>query len=350
MDFDTAEMDSLSSIMAEYETPEYADAYLQRRQQLRNIFASYRSATPEQKERLNDLVKRHTENCHTTENSEIRRRHNTFVLRYIADRQYTPKEIARIQGITVRTVYKDLNRVLDDMMVLVFGDEGLPPQIRKNTEAAVCGNEGMTGPARKRGAPIGNRNAVGNHGGAPLNNTNALKHGGYAAISSDDLTEREWELVAAMPTDCEQLLMDEISLLSVREWRIMHRIAKLRGVENGLIKAATVRTEEKREFSGEEEQREYQACVDAAVQAGERLPGHPYRITVTQEAVHNIILRMEDDLTRCQEIKRKAVELLSQMQTDLAPSSTDIDDMIIAALRGPQRKGTGPEIADPRRF
>lgn len=194
---------------------------------------------------------------------------------------------------------------------------------------------------RKRGAPIGNRNAVGNHGGAPLNNTNALKHGGYAAISWDDLTEPEWELVAAMPTDCEQLLMDEISLLSVRERRIMHRIAKLRGVENGLMNAATVRTEEKREFSSEAEQREYQEFMDAAVQAGDRLPGHPYRITVTQEAVHNIILRMEDDLTRCQEIKRKAVELLAQMQTDLAPSSTDIDDMIIAALRGPQSEGKG---------
>lgn len=191
---------------------------------------------------------------------------------------------------------------------------------------------------RKRGAPIGNRNAVGNHGGAPLNNTNALKHGGYAAISWDDLTEPEWELVAAMPTDCEQLLMDEISLLSVRERRIMHRIVKLRGVENGLIKAATVRTEEKREFSGEEERREYQAFMDAAVQAGDRLPGHPYRITVTQGAVHNIILRMEDDLTRCQEIKRKAVELLAKMQTDLAPSNTEIDAMIIAALSGPRRE------------
>ena len=194
---------------------------------------------------------------------------------------------------------------------------------------------------RKRGAPVGNRNAVGNHGGAPLNNTNALKHGGYAAISWDDLTEREWELVAAMPTDCEQLLIDEISLLSVRERRIMHRIAKLRDVECGMVKAATMRTEEKREFSGEEEQREYQAIMDAAVQAGDRLPGQPYRITVTQEAVHNIILRMEDDLTRCQEIKRKAVELLAQMQTDLAPSNTEIDAMIIAALRGPQREGTG---------
>ena len=194
---------------------------------------------------------------------------------------------------------------------------------------------------RKRGAPMGNRNAVGNHGGAPLNNTNALKHGGYAAISWDDLTEPEWELVAAMPTDCEQLLMDEISLLSVRERRIMHRIAKLRGVESGLVKAATVRTEEKREFSGEEERRGYQGIMDAAVQAGDRMPGQPYRITVTQEAVHNIILRMEDDLTRCQEIKRKAVELLAQMQTDLAPSNTEIDAMIIAALSGQRREETG---------
>lgn len=30
---------------------------------------------------------------------------------------------------------------------------------------------------RKRDAPKGGRNAVGNHGGAPLNNTNVIKHG-----------------------------------------------------------------------------------------------------------------------------------------------------------------------------
>ena len=46
-------------------------------------------------------------------------------------------------------------------------------------------------------------------------------------------------------------------------------------------------------------------------------------------------------MTRFQEIKRKAVELLAQMQTDLAPSNTEIDAMIIAALSGPRREETG---------
>lgn len=32
----------------------------------------------------------------------------------------------------------------------------------------------------KRGAPLGNKNAVGNRGGAPLGNRNAWKHGAYS--------------------------------------------------------------------------------------------------------------------------------------------------------------------------
>lgn len=35
---------------------------------------------------------------------------------------------------------------------------------------------------RKRGAPIGNRNAVGNNGGAPFGNLNAEKHGFYTNL------------------------------------------------------------------------------------------------------------------------------------------------------------------------
>lgn len=35
----------------------------------------------------------------------------------------------------------------------------------------------------KRGAPLGNKNALGNHGGASLRNRNAWKHGAYSVLT-----------------------------------------------------------------------------------------------------------------------------------------------------------------------
>ena len=80
-------------------------------------------------------------------------------------------------------------------------------------------------------APKGNKNAVGNRGGAPKGNTNALKHGGYAKIFWEDLTPEENSMVRTMPTEPEELLFDQIKLLTVREYRIMRRIAQLSGIE-----------------------------------------------------------------------------------------------------------------------
>ena len=49
---------------------------------------------------------------------------------------------------------------------------------------------------RKRGAPKGNKNAVGNKGGAPFGNANAVKHGlfmdlGYRILMDQVLKETE---------------------------------------------------------------------------------------------------------------------------------------------------------------
>jgi len=76
-----------------------------------------------------------------------------------------------------------------------------------------------------RGAPFKNRNAVGNKGGAaPEKNKNALKTGEFEALFFDALDSEEMSLIAAMPPGKEQLLLQEIQLLTVRERRMMKRI------------------------------------------------------------------------------------------------------------------------------
>lgn len=129
-DFDTTVQEGIqavNSLFSEYASEEYATRYMQRRQWIRSAFRNYRSSSPEEQGYLKRLVELHTEQCRIRGSTESRRRHNAFVLAYITDRKHTPKEIARMQRLTPRAVWKDLNHVFDDMMILAFGVDGMKP-------------------------------------------------------------------------------------------------------------------------------------------------------------------------------------------------------------------------------
>lgn len=78
------------------------------------------------------------------------------------------------------------------------------------------------------GAPKGNVNAVGNHGGAPPGNTNALKHGGWSAVMFGSWSEENRAAIEQCDksVDVEDLLVQELQLLTARESFLMQRIAK----------------------------------------------------------------------------------------------------------------------------
>lgn len=101
--------------------------YEQRRQWLRELTANYRSACGDHKAFVTQLVELHEQLCLGFGADEYGRRHNTFLMAYVTDRKYSYKEIASIQGITRRTVGKDIDHVLDDMMLLAFGVDGIKP-------------------------------------------------------------------------------------------------------------------------------------------------------------------------------------------------------------------------------
>lgn len=88
-----------------------------------------------------------------------------------------------------------------------------------------------------RGAPRGNKNAVGNKGGAPKGNKNHLIHGGYATVTWDTLTDEERSLIDDIPTDEKTLLIEQIRLYTVRERRELKAIqtAKEQGEEQAII-------------------------------------------------------------------------------------------------------------------
>ena len=175
-------------------------------------------------------------------------------------------------------------------------------------------------PKKPRGAPIGNQNAVGNAGGgAPLGNTNALKHGGYSSIFWDTLSEREKEMIDTMDKTVEQQLIEEIKLLTVREHRILHNLQKYRNLlDSGehLVKSGTSRKEVLRDFDTEEDREKFAELARKAEERGDKLPGNEYELTTKREATIDLIHRLEDALTRCQNEKRRCLDSLHKVQSE----------------------------------
>jgi uncharacterized protein YjcR len=73
----------------------------------------------------------------------------------------------------------------------------------------------------KRGAPKGNKNAVGNDGGAPSGNLNAIKHGAYQSLYADMLSTED-KILFNM-TNSSINVDDEIKLLRLKIARLLNR-------------------------------------------------------------------------------------------------------------------------------
>lgn len=85
--------------------------------------------------------------------------------------------------------------------------------------------------ARKKGGQPGNKNAKGHGGTGPPGNKNAVKTGEFEALFFDTLDVDEQKLIQTVQPDKEQLLLQEIQLLTVRERRMLKRIDQLRQME-----------------------------------------------------------------------------------------------------------------------
>ena len=188
--------------------------------------------------------------------------------------------------------------------------------------------------ARKRGGQPGNKNAKGHGGTGPPGNQNALKHGGYSQIFWDTLSEKEKELIETMEKTPEQMLLDEISLLTVREHRIMTRIKYYQDLKGGLALESVLRSEDKRQFANENEKLLYDERIEEKVAAGDRLPGHAYHVQNRTESTYNIIQRLEEALSRCQDQKRRAIDSLTKLYSESGQikGSTVADDWVAAVL------------------
>jgi len=180
---------------------------------------------------------------------------------------------------------------------------------------------------RARGAPKGNQNAVGSHEGAPLRNQNNLKHGAYAQVYWDALEDEELAMIQNMHTNSEEYLLNQLQLFSIRERRLMKQIQEFRlnikekGSNSFGIKGIK-RTNKKSDFDGKSEE-----------------------TNTEMEPLLNSIMTLEQELTKVQRAKTKALETLNRLRNDmrrleleqqrLNPEEPEIeDDGFLEALKG----------------
>lgn len=155
---------------------------------------------------------------------------------------------------------------------------------------------------------IGNQNAVGNSGGhAPEGNTNAVTTGEYERLM---LTDEEQQLYDSLIIENKRTCIEkEYKMLYVRQFRISKRITAIQNKEKDMNIERIVKRQYNSNNSNETE-------------------------TVT-EAINVItpLQKLEDALTRIQDLKRKCLDTLHRMETDDRKLELDIIRLEMEAAR-----------------
>lgn len=177
----------------------------------------------------------------------------------------------------------------------------------------------------KRGAPKGNKNAVGNRGGAPpgnknakgnsggpggpFRNTKAVKTGEYQTLWMDALTEDEQEQLERVELDPIAATNDLIILYSWREKEIM---LKIQALKNGLTEA------ERRVLYELKAIKEAMTIHDEKTGVTKTVPITRSELVESQVEektfrVIDDIIKLEESLTRVSDKKLRAVELKARL-------------------------------------
>ena len=156
--------------------------------------------------------------------------------------------------------------------------------------------------AKRKGGQPGNKNAEGHGGTGPPRNKNAVKTGEFETLFFDTLNPEEKRLVAMVQADKEQLLLQEIKLLTVREHRMLKRIESLRQLEEQKPAAES----DGENISPGMTVTEYSSGIEK---------GKPTELR-KYEGILGQIQAIEDALTRVQSRQQKAIETLHKFGYD----------------------------------
>ena len=152
-----------------------------------------------------------------------------------------------------------------------------------------CNPKEKVATKKKKGAPIGNKNATG-----PPGNKNAVTTGEFENIFFDTLEKDELNLIKSIELEKRKLLEQEIQLLTVRERRMLKRIDDLKKSKEVVMDTETHGTQGDSEVS-----------------------------LVNYESTLNKIQNIEEALTRVQDKKQKAIDTLHKFEMDELKANID---------------------------
>ncbi|WP_136604655.1 phage terminase small subunit [Paenibacillus dokdonensis] len=181
------------------------------------------------------------------------------------------------------------------------------------------------GNVTKRGAPKGNKNSVGNRGGAkpgnqnaagnrggsggPPGNKKAVTTGEYESIWMDALEEDEQALIDQVDTDPVQQADEAIKLLTIRERRMLQRIGKLM---SGLSEKQRRVLNELKAIKDVMTIHDEKTGITKTVPIT-RTEMVESQIEETEFRAIDDIVKLEEALTRVQDKKLKAIELMNKL-------------------------------------
>lgn len=218
---------------------------------------------------------------------------------------------------------------LKDIAAALFVGETQVRKWKSQDKWAADLNSNVTNEAKsnvtKRGAPKGNKNAVGNCGGAPPGNQNAKGNGGGAGgppgnkkavttgehetIWLDTLTETEQHLIYQVDTDPIIQANESLYLLTIRERRMMQRIKALM---DGLSEM------ERSVFYEMKAIKEVATIHDEKTGITKKIPhsrNEMMESKIEEKSFRKLddIVKLEEALTRIQDKKIRAIELKNRL-------------------------------------
>ncbi|MEX1437333.1 phage terminase small subunit [Enterococcus sp. C77] len=193
-----------------------------------------------------------------------------------------------------------------------------------------------------RGAPEGNKNAVGNKGNKkaspPVGNKNALKTGEYETIFYETLSDEEKDIYSNLNNDPSFVLYEEIRLLKIRQFRMMKRIQQ---AEAGLNDEEIDRLQQLRKIKTPIEKDGKKLEIKREVMQDVQISRKTYRKI-------DDILSIEDSLTRISNQLSKAIKQMNALyitdyKTDLMKAQTEKIQAEIADIGG---NNSGEEVEE----
>lgn len=220
----------------------------------------------------------------------------------------------------------------------------LKSNVTNESNSNVTNRKGTQGGAQLAckgpGAPKGNKNAKGNRGGhgGPVGNKKAVRTGEYETIWFDVLEEDEQELLGSINTDPIRQADESITLLTIRERRMMQRIKALTDGLTEPQRRVLQQLRTKKEAIPLHDERT--GKTSTVVKARDELVIAEVEET-SYRAIEDI-LRIEEALTRVQNQKIKALDLKNRLMDEEKTVRIEKLKFELQMLRG----GEGDDVHD----